>query len=319
MNENRWMEARPSIDEQAATWQARRSGSQFSTRDEAELQAWLAASPAHARAFSEMQQIWAELDRVPRPSLSAPVVPLRPRRWRLPLAAAASLLVACALVLVSRGGPEVDETFASPLSATQQVTLADGTRIDLNRATRLRVRLYDDHREVDLLEGEAFFAVARDENRPFDVTAGDGRVRVLGTRFSVRRGEQRLDVVVESGHVAVEPHPGAAQSLELLAGDSLDYDYRTATLEQGHRRPEEIASWRRGQLVFRDRPLAQLLDEVSRYRPAPVGLADPRLAQRRVSGSLNLANPDAFLAALPQLLPVQVEYLADGRALIHPR
>jgi len=119
--------------------------------------------------------------------------------------------------------------------------------------------------------------------------------------------------------VAVEPHPGTAQPLELLAGDSLDYDYRTATLEQGHRRPEEIASWRRGQLVFRDRPLAQLLDEVSHYRPAPVGLADPRLAQRRVSGSLNLANPDAFLAALPQLLPVQVEHLADGRALIHPR
>ncbi len=324
MNTSTWMDSRPSIDEQAATWYARRTSGQFTAEQEAELQAWLATSPAHAKAFADMQLIWADFDRVPRPVLATPVVMLKPRSRRtLPRAMAASFVLLCAALATSQDwfgrAPSVDLQLSSARGEQRQVELADGSRIDLNVDTRLHVRLYDDHREVELLQGEAFFAVARDERRPFVVMAGEGSVRVLGTRFSVRRGGERLDVAVESGKVAVSPEAGGSHRAELGAGDSADFDYRTRHLELGHRSPEEIASWRRGQLIFRDRPLAQLVDELSHYRNAPVGLADASLAERRVSGSLNIGKPDAFLAALPQLLPVRVEYLANGTALIHPR
>lgn len=313
-----------SIDKQAATWFSRHANGQLSAAERAELDRWLAADRAHARAFADMELIWADFDQLPRPALQLAPVVLQPRkRWLPSRALAASLVLFCATLGMSANWlssqPSQELSLFSAPGEQRQVELADGSRIDLNVDTRLHVRLYDDHREVELLQGEAFFAVAPDAARPFEVIAGEGSVRVVGTRFSVRRSSEHLAVAVESGKVAVQPQAGEARRAMLEAGDGLDFDYASGTLRAMRLGTEEIASWRRGQLIFRDRPLAQLLDELSRYRKAPVGLADAALAERRVSGSVNIARPDAFLAALPQLLPVQVEHLADGTALIHSR
>lgn len=313
------------IDEQAAAWFSRRSAGGLSAHEQRELDAWLAADPAHARAFADLNLIWADLEQLQRPALrQATVTPLRPRkRWLPGRALAASVVFACALLALSQpgfiGGATQRLSLVSAPGEQRQVLLEDGTRVDLNVGTRLEVRLHPDRREAELLAGEAFFAVAPDAERPFEVRAGEGSVRVVGTRFSVRRGSEHLAVAVESGKVAVQPYVGVAPPAMLGAGDGLDYDYRSGTLQQRRLGAEEIASWRRGQLIFRDRPLAQLLDELSHYRQAPVVLADARLAERRVSGSVNIARPDAFLAALPQLLPVRIEHQANGRASIHAR
>lgn len=312
-----------SIDEQAAAWFSRRSGGGLSADEQHKLDAWLAADPAHERAFADLDLIWADFDQLERPALHrGNVTPLRPRKRWMPPALAASVVLVGALLALSQGvfmaKPTQELSLFSVPGEQKQVTLDDGTRIDLNVDTRLQVRLYEDRREVELIAGEAFFAVAPDAERPFDVIAGEGRVRVVGTRFGVRRSNEHLAVAVESGKVAVQPEAGHQQAM-LGAGDGLDYDYRSGTLQQRRLGNEEIASWRQGQLIFRDRPLAQLLDELSHYRPAPVELADASLAERRVSGSVNIARPDAFLVALPQLLPVQVEYLAGGVAVVHAR
>ena len=117
--------------------------------------------------------------------------------------------------------------------------------------------------------------------------------------------------------LSIRLHARDHQAL-LGAGEGVDFDYRSKILQQLRLGNEEIASWRHGQLVFRDRPLVQLLDELSHYRAAPVRLAQASLGERRLSGSLNIAKPDDFLAALPQLLPVRVEHRGDGAVLIHP-
>jgi transmembrane sensor len=311
------------VDEQAADWFSRRAGESWSSREQRQLDAWLAADPAHARAFADMALIWADFEHLPRPLLHTTTLPSLPpaRRWLPSRALAASVVLLCVLLAAPQNWfaaqPTQTLSVHSRPGEQRQVELQDGTRIDLNVDTRLQVRLYADRREVELLAGEAFFAVAPDAGRPFEVIAGQGSVRVLGTRFSVRRGNEHLGVAVESGRVALRPQAGKAQQAVLGKGDGVDFDYRSGTLQQVRLTGEEIASWRRGQLIFRDRPLVQLLDELSHYRRAPVELVGAKLADRRVSGSLNIANPDAFLAALPQLLPVRVEHLGNGRVLIH--
>ncbi|MBF3363590.1 hypothetical protein HKW94_40625, partial [Pseudomonas aeruginosa] len=90
-------------------------------------------------------------------------------------------------------------------------------------------------------------------------------------------------------------------------------------LDLGHVAPEQVASWRDGQLVFRDKPLGELVEELSRYRAAPIRLGDPRLAGKRVSGTVRIARPDDFLLALPALLPVRVQPQAGGEVLILAR
>lgn len=324
MSANMHKERPISIDEQAAIWFSRRCRGPLSSREQTQLDAWLAADPAHVRALADMQLIWADLDLLPRPVLPVAVVlTLRPkRRWLPGRALAASVVLLCAVLVAPQNWfsaqPIQELSLSSAPGEQRQIELEDGTRIDLNVDSRLQVRLYDDHREVELLAGEAFFAVAADASRPFEVMAGESSVRVIGTRFSVRRSDERLAVAVESGKVAVQPQADKAQQALLGAGEGVDFDYRSKTLQQLRLGSEEIASWRRGQLVFRDRPLAQLLDELAHYRAAPVRLAQASLGERRLSGSLNIAKPDDFLAALPQLLPVRVEHRGDGAVLIHP-
>ncbi|WAC44318.1 FecR family protein [Pseudomonas sp. SL4(2022)] len=310
------------IDEQAAVWFSRCCRG-LSSDEQAQLDAWLTADISHVCALADMQRVWADFDLMPRPVLlPGAVLPMRRvRRWTPGRALAASVVLLCSVLATPQnwfGALPVQElSLSSEANEQRQVELADGTRIDLNVGSRLQVRLYPDHREAELLDGEAFFAVAPDVARPFEVIAGQSRVRVVGTRFSVRRSREHLAVAVESGRVMVQPQLGSAQQVMLGAGEGLAFDHRSKHLQQLRLGHEEIASWRRGLLVFRDRPLGLLLDELSHYRAAPVRLVNTNLAEKRISGSLNINDPDAFLAALPHLLPVRVEHQGDDGVLIH--
>lgn len=306
------------IEERAAMWFSRRRGGRFASADERELQVWLRADPAHARAFAEIGTLWDELGLLPRPALRASSRRRRHSRWRWP-ALAASLLLACALSLVWRDLHD-DEllSLATAAHELREVRLADGSQVHLNRGTRLRVDLRGGRREVELLQGEAFFSVAHDSRRPFVVSAGEGAVRVLGTRFDVRRGEASLDVAVEQGRVELRAHAGDAPEL-LVAGDRATYDYRGGKLFRSRQGLDEVAGWRQGYLIFQQRPLGLLLDELAQYRQAPVTLLDPALAGRRISGSLDVGRPDDFLEALPSLLPVHVERREGGEVRISSR
>lgn len=304
---------RPGPDEQATVWFARRNGDAFDEQDEARLQTWLAAEPANARAFAEVQLLWQDMACLAKPQIT-PQRPVRRSRWR-PLAVAACLGLLALLPVWLDGQQDLQLTLVSGSAQPREVTLDDGSRIHLNRNTRLEVRLLPDRREVELLQGQAFFSVARDAQRPFRVQAGEGSVQVLGTRFDVRRGAEHLVVTVESGRVALRPQQDAPVT-ELQAGDRAAYDQRRGELLRSRVSADEIASWRSGQLVFEQRPLAQLLEELSQYRANPVLLADASLAGRQVSGTVDLARPDDFLAALPVLLPVTVERLDDGSARV---
>lgn len=309
MSENRIDAMRP--DEQAATWFARRKGDAFDERDEAQFQAWLTADPTHAQAFADLQLLWQDMARLPRPQISV-VRPVRGRaRWRS-LAVAACLCLLALLPVWLDSPQDVQFTLVSAFTEPREVTLDDGSHIHLNRNTRMEVRLLPERREVELLQGQAYFSVARDEQRPFHVQVGEGSVQVLGTRFDVRRGHEQLIVTVESGRVALRPREDA-EPTELLAGDRAAYDQARGELLRSRVTGDEVASWRSGQLIFQQLPLAQLLDELSQYRAAPVSLGDASLATRQVSGSVDLARPDDFLAALPVMLPVALERLGDGR------
>ncbi|MGU0688792.1 FecR family protein [Pseudomonas aeruginosa] len=201
----------------------------------------------------------------------------------------------------------------------REVVLADGSKLFLDVDTQVQVRYAERTRDVLLKKGQVFFVVSHDPTRPFRVGSGDSRVTVLGTQFSVRRDAQAFAVAVKQGRVALQPSLEKDAEHVLLAGDSARLDLADQRLELGHVAPEQVASWRDGQLVFRDKPLGELVEELSRYRAAPIRLGDLRLAGKRVSGTVRIARPDDFLLALPALLPVRVQPQAGGEVLILAR
>ena len=238
-------------------------------------------------------------------------------------ALAAAFFVFCALLVATLFwrdqslGPNL--AYGTAPGEQREVVLADGSKLFLDVDTQVQVRYAERTRDVLLEKGEVFFVVSHDPARPFRVGSGDSRVTVLGTQFSVRRNAQALAVAVKQGRVALQPSLEKDAEHVLLAGDSARLDLAEQRLELGHVAPEQVASWRDGQLVFRDKPLGELVEELSRYRAAPIRLGDPRLAGKRVSGTVRIARPDDFLLALPALLPVRVQPQAGGEVLILAR
>jgi len=315
------------IDEQAAEWFARRRGERFSQADESQFQAWLQSSDAHTQAYADLELIWRDMDSMAPPQQSPVeeasannIVHLR-RRWpqRFSAIAASVVLLAGLLavtLLVER--PEYQLTVQAEAGELQALVLADGSQVTLNMGSSAQVRYFDDRRKVSL-QGEAFFAVARDATRPFVIQVGSAEVRVLGTRFNVRQGADTLDVAVEQGKVAVNAGSPRMPAVLLSMGESVHADYRLGQQQMRPIAADTVASWRSGQLMFQQRPLAQLLDELSRYLGKPVRLNANALADYPLSGSLDIYRPQDFLASLPLLLPVQVSSADDGSVTVEAR
>lgn len=208
------------------------------------------------------------------------------------------------------------------------IELPDGSRLLLDAASELEVRLYRRKRVVRQVTGQAMYSVASRAGQPFDVLAGSIQVRVTGTRFAVRRdrvgtGAGRVDVAVETGRVRVGPVagvgvgearmdrelpiPAGTLPIELTAGQAVTADASGQFLPTRAIAPAAIAPWRKGRVEFNDTPLVDALAELGRYGETGLVVRDPDVAALRLGGSFDLARLGAFADALPHLLPVRLE------------
>jgi transmembrane sensor len=310
----------PAAHEQAALWAARLDGSKLSPADEAELAAWLAASPEHPSALSAYRDFSSELDEALPALVQAHVVALpvtprpKPRSW-LPWFAAGTALAGAAAVAVVVGvrtPHRQTEQLATALAQRQSITLVDGTRIDLNAHTRLQVEIGRVERHVRLSGGEAFFAVSKDKSRPFTVETPAGSVRVTGTEFDVRTGSAAgLEVTVVEGSVQVRPHQ-AGSPVQLGAGQRLITRDAAVDVETVSDRELSAAlAWRQGQIVFDGIPLQEALDQLGRYHGRNIS-ATPAASALRLGGRFSLDDLNAFFSGIEESLHVRVVKRSDG-------
>ncbi|MCY1279679.1 Protein FecR [compost metagenome] len=218
------------------------------------------------------------------------------------------LLVAGAGGLAWSGyqGLPVGEWLADYRTATgerRRFMLADGTRLILNTASAVDVRFDAGQRLLELHAGEILVETAKDHARPFVVHTRQGRIRALGTRFTVRQYDGASEVAVLEHAVAVSPDRAPQPETRVEAGQRLRFDARQVATVQAA--DPLRAEWANGRLVVHDWRLADLLAELERYRPGLLG-CDPQVADLRLSGAYPLDDSDRALAAIARAVPVQV-------------
>ncbi len=201
----------------------------------------------------------------------------------------------------------------TPLGGREVVPLADGSKVELNTDTRLRASVTSASRTVWLDRGEAYFDVARDTNRPFVVIAGQRRITVLGTRFSVRRDGDDVQVKVVEGRVKIDSieAPVAAASAVITGGEVMVTKNESALVAQ--RSPDEITNelaWRRGVLIMNQWTLGDAAREFNRYNRQKLIVSDS-VASIRLGGSFESGNVDAFARLLQDGFGLRVEVGRD--------
>lgn len=230
-------------------------------------------------------------------------------RW--PAAAlAASLLLTVLLWPWWRPDPAPLSVATAP-GRSRVLTLDDGSVLTLNGGSRVRVQLREQRREVALEAGEVFFKVAHDAQRPFEVTLGPTRVRVLGTVFNLARDGATSELSVYSGRVEIVS--GQARQV-LTKGARIDAEAGRLGALAGF--DPEAGDWRAGWLQTSGIALSRLVERLNRGSTRPIVITDPAVRRLQVSGRFRLDHPEQTLAHLTQLYPLRIQRNADGITLV---
>lgn len=258
---------------------------------------WRRRSAQNEAAWSEMQQTASLTDDVLVDYAGEwkPIAAKARRRWLAP-----AIALAVAAVVAWLAAPmALLRLQADHLTGTAElrtIGLDDGSTVMLAPDSAVVVRYLPGERQVQLLQGEAFFAVAPDKDRPFKVTARSVQASVLGTRFNVRLDDTGVSVAVEEGRVRVDSRNAgetlsAGQAVQVAATGEF---VRTA-LEPG-----AVAMWRQGQVYLRNRPLAEAVDEIRRYYPGKIIVTNAALEKQPTTGVFDVTDPEAALRGLAQ-------------------
>ena len=314
----------PDAEEQAALWAARLDGSTLSDTDRASLDLWLKADPAHRLLLTTYCQFSADLeqqlpllagikDELADVSTTPKIAQLHPWLRRPVLAGVALIAAAAVAVVLWRDQPQNQfKHLSTPVAQRTEVTLDDGTHVELNAQTTLVVEFKAGERRVRLASGEAFFHVSKDADRPFFVETPAGSVRVTGTQFNVLTdASSHFEVTVLEGSVQVRPGTDQA-TRSLSAGEQL---VRSAGHVGVQSLPpgalDGVLAWRQGQVIFNGTPLRDALATFARYHGRTLTASDGAALQR-VGGRRSLDDLDGFLGALEGALPVRVIRESDG-------
>jgi len=304
---------RTELDAQAWQWVVRMDRGDWSDADEAALQAWLAGDPKRPGALLEAEALWIAMESAEAPAANddmpfSDVAPARgawPSRRSMLVGGAAALASAAAGVLLVRG----DTVYATGVGEIRRVPLADGSTAAINTASRISVQLAEATRSVRLDEGEAWFQVAKDKERPFVVEAGAIRVQALGTAFSVRRRDRGADILVTEGVVEAWAEDAGGTKTRLTAGQRA-FVADDATISKA---PAELAAvdrtlaWRSGRVDFVDDPITEAAAEFNRYNRRKLAILDPAIGNERFDGVFRTDDPAGFAVAVRDSLGVSVD------------
>ena len=349
---------------EAAAWLIEFRSGDIDVAGRKEFYDWLRTSPEHMRAYLELAAVWNEgsaLDPAhamldgsqfettePETNVIALSTPhserphtidhadrSQPTRVSARLAGRKMLYLAASLLLAASAGlqwywHEVRGVYTTGVGEQHRITLGDGSVIELNAQSRIRVRYYSREREVDLLRGQALFDVTHDATRPFIVHTARSLVRAIGTRFDIYSKADETTVSVIEGTVAVLPitqnqaveparsnaiaaantgsdkiaSPDLPSGQVLLTSGEQAVVVAQAAVKQLSPDIAAATAWSQGHIVFHGTRLKDVATEFNRYNTRRLVIRAPQLLSFKVTGIFSSTDPTSlirFLAARPEM------------------
>jgi transmembrane sensor len=271
------------------------------------LDVWLQEDPRHVGAFARTQAVWGHLDRaqVYATASSRLIQERSPFRRYLSLGLAACVVVSVLTALAA--WRQYSKThIETEFGQIQRLRLDDGSTVTLNTGSRLTIDYSQHARAVRLDRGEALFAVAHGDSRPFIVSAGSLRVRDLGTAFDVRREtESTLDVTVTQGAANVWTQadtPGPAVQLNEGYQIEVNHGILSAPVALSASALARLTAWVDGFIDLDGQTLAEAAAEFNRYNRSTLIVTDPQLREERIVGRFRAQDPRGFAQAAAAML-----------------
>lgn len=304
----------------AAQWLTLMISGEMTDSDYQCWQHWRTAHPDHERAWQHIEAVTARF-REPQPSATyknlSPFAnpasagkPRSPGRRKVMSALLWLGAAGASSMLVSRTQiwQQTVADYRTKTGEQRAVYLADGTHIMLNTHSAINIAFDAQHRTIRLITGDVLITTDPahtlvSDARPFIVETAEGRIRALGTRFTVSQREGKTHVAVLEHAIEITPAATPDRQHTLLAGRQLSFTRHTlnstTTLER------QTTAWTQGQIIADNVRLGDFITDLGRYRTGLLR-CDPAVAELRLSGIFPLDDTDRILETLPSVLPVRV-------------
>lgn len=307
------LESADNVEAAASDWLARRVSDQWTEKDDAELNEWLSRSPANRIAFLRLESAWnytSRLGALRRPHREQGS-PSNRSRILLRVAAAVLLVAGGAFGIATQIDQTREQVYRTAVGGRETLKLADGSQIELNTNSVLRLTYGKEARRAVLEHGEAYFQITHDASRPFTVETGNHRVTDIGTKFLVRSSNGSLEVAVTDGMVRLEGTDKREKQQLLKRGDVIVISKRSADFT--HRPVQKLADelgWRRGVLIFENTTIAEAAAQFNRYNTKKLVVA-PSAAHVAIGGTFPSNNVETFTELAQDVLGLHIEERGD--------
>jgi transmembrane sensor len=215
-----------------------------------------------------------------------------------------AIAAAFAIFIAALAEPDAQVAYATPIGGHEHLMLEDGSVLDLNTDTNVRVQFTAARRQIYLDRGEVLLSVAHDASRPLEVIAAGVVTRAVGTKFSVRLYDNAsVETVVTEGRVLVlreqnvlgmktTPKPLVRT---LVAGERVVVNARVARVSKlSTKEIERTLQWTTGRISFHEEKLSDVVRELNRYNARQLVIVDRRVAGTRIGGGFDTARADTY-------------------------
>lgn len=308
--------------QEALDWFVHLQGSDVSDADLKAFRAWYDADADHRAAYSRVEGTWnaPELVSAAR-AVEDRAAPREQRPQRRGVRRAVAVAAVVLLAVIGIGGAldlplRLQADHMTATGERQEIQLGGGSRVLLDSASAIRTAGTGDTRRIELLAGRGYFDVAPGSNRRFQLVTEQAVIEVTGTQFTAAYDSDGTIVVLREGGLRVHQRATTNPGVKLAPGQRVTV--RTDRIPT----PEDVnfstaSGWIEGRLIFRDRTLASVLDELRRYHRGTILLLDTDLADVRLSGNYKLDDPVRVVEQLTGLASGEVLRLSDRVLVVH--
>ncbi|MFC3052335.1 FecR family protein [Kordiimonas pumila] len=338
---------------QASDWLAKLDRGALTHEERRAFTKWLAENPKNSEEIKSLASMWYSLDEplsklgLAFPSeaglrgqrlgrLFSTLAPVAYRVQYIPLICIAFF---CAFLgyLFYMPSSEIGY-FSTNIGETRRVELSDGSNFILNTNSIIEQQFFADERIIRLVSGEAIFNVAHDKRRPFYVYASDGVIRSIGTKFSVRVEGNKVSVTVAEGAIELQERPDTSELIHttedkgsikkatlepvVIMSGQVGEITRTSGVAKQFISSQEVAerlSWEQGQLIFYERELQSVVDEVARYTTVEIQIGNESLKHQVITGILDIGDVDIMLEGIEGALDVKADRVSPDLVYLVPR
>lgn len=254
--------------------------------------------------------------RIAKDKIKIPAKTVSLRTWLSRVAAVAILLMGATIAYQTffNSQPAIQELHATDaMIAAYQ--LPDGSEIWLNKNSQLNFpEVFDSKQRVVTLEGEAFFKIAKDTQRPFIVNTGETRIEVLGTAFNLRayQAENMTALKVVEGKVAFQATNTGKQEI-VAANEKANFDKTEQVINRAPAANWQDTAWMPKNLDFDNTPISEIIDYLATNFDLAIELANPSLADCTLLATLVDNNPDAIIKSIKRTFPVEMEVITSKK------